>query len=287
MRIASNKVKDLVAFFHSELKELYSKNEIDELAFRVFERYSKFTRADMTSQLNENVNQSELINIYDAAKKLAAYEPLQYVLGECFFYKYSFEVNNSVLIPRPETEELVEWIITDHKNNPISVLDIGTGSGCIPISIQLAIPRAKVSACDISDLALTVAKKNARRNRAEVNFFEADALNMNLDLPKYDLIVSNPPYIKQSEAEQIHQNVKDHEPHLALFVKDNDAIIFYKRIIDLCAEHLKANGCLYFELNPITAEEIKEYAESKGIFSHIELKKDMSGHVRFLRAIKK
>jgi len=287
MRIASNKVKDLLLFYHTELKNLYSNEEIDELAFRVFERYAKFTREDMHIKLEENINQSELILIYDAAKRIATSEPLQYVLGEAFFYDYYFYVDKHVLIPRPETEELVELIVNETKSKQqLSVLDIGTGSGCIPITIKCLMPSAEVEACDISENALQVAKRNAERNKAAVHFFEADALNLSETLPSYDIIVSNPPYIKLSEAEQIHPNVKDHEPHLALFVKQDDAIIFYKRIIDFCVKHLNANGYLFFELNPLTAEEVKTYAQNKNMFSKTELLKDMSGNVRFFKGVK-
>lgn len=287
MRIATNKVKDLLIFYHTELKNLYSKEEIDELAFRVFERYSKFTREDMHTRSEENINQSELILIYDAAKRLATSEPLQYVLGEAFFYDYYFYVNKHVLIPRPETEELVELIVNENKSKQqVSVLDIGTGSGCIPITLKCLMPSAKLEACDISANALQVAKRNAERNKAAVHFFEADALNLSDTLPSYDIIVSNPPYIKLSEAAQIHPNVKDHEPHLALFVEQDDAIVFYKRIIDFCVKHLNENGLLYFELNPLTAEDVKAYAQSKTIFSKTELLKDMSGNVRFFNGVR-
>lgn len=286
MRIASNKVKDLLAFFHSELKHLYLKSEIDELAFRVFEHYSKFTREDMLLKLEENINQSELILIYDAAKALATAKPLQYILGEAFFYNYSFNVNEHVLIPRPETEELVDIIYKENKNSSIHILDIGTGSGCIPVSLKCLIPSATISACDISQKALEVANKNAVKNKADVNFFIADALNLNDSLPKFDVIVSNPPYIKRSEEGQIHDNVKKHEPHLALFVEENDAIIFYKRIIDFCVDHLNENGKLYFELNPLTAADVQAYAITKKCFKGIELIKDMSGNIRFFKATK-
>ena len=286
MRIASNKVKDLLSFFHSELTHLYATSEIDELAFRVFEHYLGFKREDLNSKLEENINQSELILIYDAAKKLANAEPLQYVLGESYFYKFPFYVTKHVLVPRPETEELVEMIYKENKNTSPHILDLGTGSGCIPVSLKCLIPNAKVDACDISDDALSVAKRNAELNKAEVFFFKADVLNLQASLPKYDIIVSNPPYIKHSESDQIHDNVKKHEPHLALFVDGEDPVIFYKKIIDLTVMHLNPNGKLYFELNPLTAEEVKAYALSKGVLKDVQLLKDLSGNVRFLKAIR-
>jgi release factor glutamine methyltransferase len=286
MRIAGNKVKHLISFFYSELGNLYSKSEIDELAFRVFEHFLSFKREDMKFKEEELLNQSELLKIYDAAKDLANAKPLQYILGETYFYKYSFLVNEHVLIPRPETEELVEMIYKGNKEFSGSILDVGTGSGCIPISLKCLLPSANVDACDISEEALSLAKMNAERNGADVDFFKGDILNLSSLPSKYDIIVSNPPYIKHSEADQIHDNVKKHEPHLALFVDGNDAIIFYKKIIDLCVDHLNSNGKLYFELNPLSAEEVMAYALKKNIFLDMQLLKDLSGNLRFFKAIK-
>lgn len=286
MRIAGNKVKHLVSFFHSELAKLYSKSEINEIAFRVFEHFLKFSREDLLLREEEHINQSELLLIYDAVKELALAKPLQYVIGETYFYKYSFLVNENVLIPRPETEELVEMIFNENKEFSGSILDIGTGSGCIPVSLKCLLPKVKVKACDISENALVLARKNAELNEADIDFFKADALRMEKTLPTFDIIISNPPYIKLSEASQMADNVKKFEPHLALFVEGNDATIFYKKIIDLCESNLNSNGKLYFELNPLTAQDVKEYAESKGIFTQIDLKKDLSGNLRFFRATK-
>lgn len=288
MRIAGNKVKHLLEFFQKELNKLYTLSEIDELAFRVFEHYLQFKREDMKKLEEQNINQSELLLIYDAAKDLAKGRPLQYILGETYFYKYTFLVNEHVLIPRPETEELVELIYNENKDRSIDIIDFGTGSGCIPISLKRLIPNADIQACDISIEALQLARTNAERNGVELDFFEMDILNANTNAFKtYDIIVSNPPYIKEIEAGQLHKNVIDHEPHLALFVKGNDDTIFYKRIIDLCVVHLKPSGKLYFELNPLTAMDVKAYADSKDIFLAIDLIKDISGNVRFLKAIKK
>ena len=287
MRIAGNKVKHLVSFFYSELDKLYSKREIDELAFRVFEHFLNFKREDLQRREEELINQSELLLIYDAAKELATAKPLQYVLGEAYFYKYNFLVNEHVLIPRPETEELVEMIYKENMGFSGRILDIGTGSGCIPISLKCLLPTANVEACDISDEALSLAKKNADKNNANVSFFKADILNLSSSVLHYDIIVSNPPYIKLAESDQIHDNVKKYEPHLALFVDGEDAIIFYKKIIDLCESSLNSRGKLYFELNPLTSNDVKTYAEIKNLFTEIDLKKDLSGNIRFLKAVKR
>ncbi len=284
MRIATNKVKDLISFYYSELNALYSREEIDEIVFRIFEHFLGFTREDLIKRAEENVNQSELILIYDGAKDMAKGKPLQYVLKEAWFYEFPFFVNSNVLIPRPETEELVELIIKGSSRNDEHVLDIGTGSGCIAITLAKKLHGAKVEAIDISEDALEVAKRNARSLKANVELKKVDVLKVSDSLGNYSIIVSNPPYIKRSEENTIHTNVKDHEPHTALFVEDIDAIVFYKRIIDLCKEHLMSNGKLYFELNPLTAKDVLAYAQSTELFGEIDLIKDMSGNMRFLQA---
>ena len=193
-----------------------------------------------------------------------------------------------MLIPRPETEELVDLILKENKS-AASVLDIGTGSGCIPVTIKKKLPLAHVFACDISKEALAIAKKNSELNTVNVSYFEANVLEENI-LEKtqiiFEIIVSNPPYIKEEEKMQMEKNVLEHEPHLALFVNGSDAIIFYKKIIDLCAGSLVKNGKLYFELNPVTAEEVNAYAKNSNLFETTFLIKDLSGAVRFFKGIK-
>lgn len=287
MRIASNKVGDLLSFLNKELDGKYSSSEINEISFRVFEHYLGFNREELNARHFENINQSDLILVYDAIKRLSNMEPLQYVLGESYFYNYKFFVNEHVLIPRPETEELVEIIYKENSHKGIKLVDFGTGSGCIPISLKCLIPNALMDACDISEDALAVARKNASTNNAAINFFKADILNLGTALGNYDVIVSNPPYIKLSEAESINSNVINHEPHLALFVNGTDAIIYYKKTIDFAVTHLNSSGKLYFELNPLTADEVNDYAIRTIVFEEIELIKDMSGHTRFFKATKK
>ncbi len=284
MRVAGNKVSDLISFFNAELSSLYSSEEINELCFRVFEHYLHFTRNDFKLKVNENLNQSDLIHIYDAAKRLATSEPLQYVLGTTYFYKNWFKVNKHVLIPRPETEELVELIVNDSEIPKPNIIDFATGSGCIAIALKTAMPNATVYACDLSKEALAVAEENKKLNKVELNIFESDILNLKPTATQFDLIVSNPPYILHSESASIHENVKNNEPNIALFVDGNDSIIFYKKIIDFTQTNLKPGGKLYFELNPLTAEEVKAYAQNKNMFSEIKLINDLSGNVRFLRA---
>lgn len=287
MRIASNKFKDMAAFYHRELDGLFDAEEIDALLAAATEHYLGWPRRELNAKAEVNINQSDLLLLYDCGKALKTGMPLQYILGETWFYDLKFKVGPEVLIPRPETEELVDRIIKENKNAS-SFLDIGTGSGCIPVSIKKNLPVAKVGACDISEAALRVAAGNALSNKTDVEFFRADVLKTADFLLKtngpLDVIISNPPYIGISEKKDMATQVLAHEPHLALFVEDNDTIVFYKRIIDVCKMLLTKNGKLYFELNPLTAEEVKNYALGSGVFTKAELLKDMSGKVRFFKA---
>lgn len=211
-------------------------------------------------------------------------EPLQYVLGRATFCQRTFHVATGVLIPRPETEELCRWITDDVKGQAPAVLDIGTGSGCIAITLALELPDARVTAWDISDDALRIARGNAENLGAHVTFEHRDVLN----IPRtshYDLIVSNPPYIQPSERDEMAKNVRDYEPAQALFAPEDNPIIFYQRIADYAWQHLTAGGALFFELNPLTADAVGAYLRQLG-FSGIELRQDQFGKNRFLKAIR-
>ena len=224
----------------------------------------------------------------DVKEKLLQSMPVQYVVGFAWFYDVKLKVNNTVLIPRPETEELVEWILEDTKtsrNEKKSVLDIGTGSGCISIVLALKNPNLKLSALDMSESALITASRNAFRHGVDIDFLLADILDVSAQkkLPVFDIIVSNPPYITQSEKVLMDKNVLDFEPASALFVSDNSPLIFYETIADFALTHLNENGFLYFECNTFNAGEVKKMLEEKH-FSDVILKKDMSGHPRMIRA---
>ena len=286
MRVASNKLRDMIGFYHQELAAIYDKNEIDALAGLAIEHYLGYSATELLRRLDSNVNQSTLIKLYDCAKALKQNRPLQYILGQAWFYGIPFLVNEQVLIPRPETEELVELILSENPA-PASFLDIGTGSGCIPVALKKNRPQSRVSAADISPGALGVARENAKRQQAGVSFFEADVLNTDAFAKAiggpFEVIVSNPPYIQLSEKGAMSAHVTGQEPDLALFVNGADPIIFYKKIIDVC-EKLLPQGRLYFELNPLTAESVREYALSSRLFSQVQLVTDMSGNTRFLKA---
>lgn len=306
MKIASNKLSDLFGFYKTELSGMYDADELYAVFEIVCEKYLRFSKADVRQRFDSNINQSDLILIYDAAKALKTGLPVQYVLKEAFFYDSFFEVTPDVLIPRPETEELVDLIIKSISDaahpdtlreslitNHNSLLDIGTGSGCIPITLKKQLPNIQAFGIDISEPALEVAKRNARKHQADVTFQICDILDPQarshyaLFTNHYSLIVSNPPYIAHSEAAHMEQRVLAHEPHLALFVEHDDPGIFYKRIIDLCESCLAPGGYLFFELNPLFAFDIKNYADRVNLFNFAELIVDMSGKNRFLKAQKK
>jgi len=286
MKIASNKIKDILRFFRDELNDTYEKEELESIIAYCLEDFLNIKRAAISLNLETTVSESELLKFNFAIKDLKNHRPLQYVLGLADFYRLRFFVNEQVLIPRPETEELVHLIIQDNKLSAPSIIDIGTGSGCIPIALKKNIPAAIVSAIDISESALYLAKRNAQKNEVDVYFFLKDILspdeNTEQQLSKYDIIVSNPPYICFSEKEQMHKNVLDYEPHLALFVNDNDPLLFYKAICDFALKNLKVKGKIYFEINQSLAPETRDLLESKG-FKNVELIKDLSNNYRILR----
>lgn len=246
---------------------------------------SKMTGFDFTGLLvNKNTiisdNQREILEIY--LQKLKNGMPVQYVLGETGFYGLPFHVDERVLIPRPETEELVEWILADASEND-KILDIGTGSGCIPISLKHNLPNAEISACDISEDALSCASENAILNNVHVSFFKLDILSENDLNERWDVIVSNPPYIPESEKTEIESHILDFEPHLALFVSDNDPLLFYRKIAEFAQKNLKCSGKLFFEIHRDYREASVNLLQEMN-FRNVLLKKDIHGNNRMIRA---
>lgn len=292
MKIASNKLSDLYQFWKSELVSIYDEEELYAIFELTCEHFLGYTKTETKQNIQNNINQSDVLKIYDTAKALKKGQPIQYILGVAYFYDLSFKVTPATLIPRPETEELVHNIINQFKKaKPLSmsILDIGTGSGCIPITLKKHLPQSKVSAIDVSEDALTIAKYNAQKNEVEVEFIKEDILDLsslNDNISSFNLIISNPPYVLKSEAGQMAERVLNYEPHLALFVEDNDPIIFYKSIINFCGKHLYPNGYVYFELNPMYALAVKDYAIKVGLFQTAEIVKDMSNKERFFIAQK-
>lgn len=286
MRIPSNKIADVIRFFKEELRDVYSKDEIQGFIFLSFEHFLGFTRSDVLLRQKETVTESELLKFNFLIKDLKKHKPIQYILGETEFYGLKIKVGPGVLIPRPETEELVDLIIKENiARKPLTVLDVGTGSGCIAISIKKYLPEAEVFAFDVSKDALEIAEKNADLNKVVIDFIQVNILNHQNypNLPQLDIIVSNPPYVLDSEKEVMEANVVDHEPHLALFVKDNDPFLFYKAIAGFGKGYLKNDGKLYFEINEKYNEEIIEVVEKVG-YINCKVIKDLNGKNRFLKA---
>lgn len=291
MKIASNKIKDIVRFFKDELGELYDAGELDTIIRYCFEEFCNVKSFSVIKQGEDTVSESELLRFNFAVKDLKKEKPLQYVLGKADFYGLKFIVNEGVLIPRPETEELVHLVISDLKVSldnvdtvSLTILDIGTGSGCIPVTIKNKLLSADVYAMDVSEEALETARKNAVLNNVNVKFFQDDILDPDFlrGAGDYDVILSNPPYIKISEKNEMQKNVLDYEPHLALFVDNDDALLFYRKIAEYAKKKLKPGGMIYFEINAALGPETKLLIEEQG-FKNVDLIKDINNKNRILR----
>lgn len=276
-------LKNYRQHFNEALFNIYPKTEIDSFFYFLVEDYLNLQRIDVSLHPDFVIPENKIKRLNSAMKRLQNEEPLQYILGKTMFYGFPFLVNKNVLIPRPETEELVDWIIKSIPSENTSILDIGTGSGCIPISLKKQLPKTKISAIDVSNEALAVANKNAELNTTQINFIEQDILETHELQNKYDVIVSNPPYVRELEKAEIKNNVLQNEPNLALFVSDKNPLIFYDKIADLAKKSLNKNGLLFFEINQYLANETVSLLEEKG-YSEIELKKDIFNNYRMIRA---
>jgi release factor glutamine methyltransferase len=280
MKVRSNKISDIIEFYHVSLNSLYEQGEIDELIFMAFEHVLQFSREQLRLSKNECINQSDLIEIYDIAKALSMGKPIQQLLQKAWFYQDEYFINEHVLIPRPETEELVELIKLENTSNHLSLLDIGTGSGCIPLALKKNKPNWDIHALDVSEKALEVANMNAQRLNRNIHFHRFDILVSELDIErKFDVIVSNPPYISKIETHTLQQQVVDFEPHLALFVEDENPFLFYEKIILFAKQHLNQKGKLYFEINQKFGAEIKTLLQ-KNNFSDVRVLKDINQNDR-------
>ncbi len=267
----------------SALAQIYSESEIHLLYAQILEKTCGLSRARLLADSSTQLSDIQKKEVYSIIERLKNHEPIQYILGETEFYGLNFKVNSSVLIPRPETEELVEWIIATHCGLNGKILDIGTGSGCIPIALKKHFPKANISALDISTEALKVARENAASNNVDIDFVQADVLKIT-ELPeKYDVIVSNPPYVLESDKREMQSAVLDYEPHSALFVPDADPLIFYRKIARLSKNHLKKNGKLYFEIHREQARNCVKLLESLD-FKHVIVRKDLAGNDRMIQA---
>lgn len=287
-------VKDLENIFHETLDAIYGKEEVTSFFFLCTDAFYNITRFALALDRDLSITKEEQQPIFDALEALKNEKPIQYILGATEFYGLPFKVDENTLIPRPETEELVQLIIDCHsersKNDKPSILDIGTGSGCIAISLAKNIVNAQVSSMDVSAKAIKKAKENAVLNEVEVNFIEGSILDKPQWEPlfqdlKFDTIVSNPPYVRNLEKAEIQNNVLNNEPHLALFVEDDNPLLFYNAITKFAVEKLKENGQLFFEINEYLGPETKTLVETFG-FKNVEIIKDLFGKDRMIKADK-
>jgi release factor glutamine methyltransferase len=272
-----------IAYIRKELDGIYPKGEIESMISLIFDKLKGYSRTQLILADSELLGEKEQENISQIVDRLKKFEPIQYILGSTEFYNLPFYCNPGVLIPRPETEELVDWIVQENKPGKPTILDIGTGSGCIAVSLQKNIENSIVYACDISPVSIETARKNAILNHVSVTVVSFDILNKTPEFtfPELDIIVSNPPYVRETEKAQMERNVLDYEPELALFVADAKPLLFYDKIADFAKENLKNNGRLYFEINEAFGNECVEMLASKG-FSGIILKQDINGKDRMI-----
>lgn len=286
-------LKEFQSFFSAELASKYPQSEIDSFFAIIIEEQLGLQRIDTVLQPNFFIDKANLSTLKKVIKRLQKEEPIQYIFGKTEFFGLPFFVDKNTLIPRPETEELVAWIIEEVENSKkknITILDIGTGSGCIAISLQKKLPKSTISAIDISEKAIVIAKKNAKKNKVNINFFKADILKttsldeiFKKENTSFDIIVSNPPYVRELEKAEIKNNVLQNEPHLALFVDDENPLLFYKKIAGLAKQNLTKNGLLFFEINQYLFQETIELLNEFGFYS-TKLKKDIFKNNRMLKA---
>ncbi|HHV86091.1 MAG TPA: peptide chain release factor N(5)-glutamine methyltransferase [Petrimonas sp.] len=270
-------------FIKNELKGLFSPDEINSLTRLILEKEFSIPLADVLTCKFNHLSDAEMQRLSEIVGKLKNSEPIQYILGETDFFGLTFYLDDSVLIPRPETEELVQWIVDSVKNEPLKILDIGTGSGCIAVTLAKKLPFAEVHAWDISRDALGVARKNADKNGVHLFLAEKDILQESVSDEKFDIVVSNPPYVTEFEKGEMQENVLNFEPHLAMFVSDQNALVFYEKIADFALKNLNKGGKLFFEINREKGNQIEMLLQQRG-FGNIERQKDISGNERMIKA---
>lgn len=286
MKIPTYCLKELIEKYRKSLLRIYPLSETESIIRIVIREVLNYEFKDIFLKAEEFLNPNKVMQLETILRDLMKHKPVQYVLGFSYFYDFRLEVNENVLIPRQETEELVHWIIEENKNKVnLHVLDIGTGSGCIAITLKKHLKNSNVTAVDISENAINLARKNADKYNILINFITQNILDNSLwkNLEEADLIVSNPPYVTESEKELIKNNVLKFEPHEALFVADQHPMIFYSDIADLALLKLKKNGCVYFEINESYGNKLVELLGNKG-FNKIQIKKDLNGKNRMLKA---
>ncbi|WP_299224330.1 peptide chain release factor N(5)-glutamine methyltransferase [uncultured Psychroserpens sp.] len=283
------RLNEVVALYHKVLDAVYGETEVKSFVRLLIEHYLDINHLHLVLNPNFEVNKHQKQQFLEALEFLKQEKPIQYIIGETEFYGLTFKVNEHTLIPRPETEELVDLIIKDTEARSPKILDIGTGSGCIAVTLAKQIPNAKLQAIDVSTEALDMAQKNAMLNAVTVDFIQKDILladHSKIEFKEpFDIIVSNPPYIRDLEKKEIRPNVLNYEPHQALFVNDNNPLQFYTAICEFARYNLKNNGKLYFEINEYLGKDTVQLLENYN-FKAIELKKDLFGRDRIIRAVK-
>jgi len=277
-------IKELKKEFTNNLAGRYPPEELQSFFNILSEKHLGLSRIEIALHPTLKVSKQNSEKFKEAYQRLKQFEPIQYIVGATEFYGLPFLVNKNVLIPRPETEELVAWIVAENKGRALEVLDIGTGSGCIAIALAHKLPEASVSGIDISKKALRVANQNALNNKVSVNFKKHDVLNLKKEHlnTTFNIIVSNPPYVREQEKSQLEPNVIKHEPSLALFVKDEDPLLFYRKIAQLSKKYLKPTGSLYFEINEYLSKELITMLKKEG-FNKVLLRNDIFGKPRMLK----
>ncbi|MEZ4936921.1 MAG: peptide chain release factor N(5)-glutamine methyltransferase [Crocinitomicaceae bacterium] len=284
MFVSDNRIKSIFPYFQEKLGKQYSESECRKLANLALEKVLGCSRTDLLLAKEQTLSESDLLRLRSIVKELEQHKPIEYILEESEFLGMRFMVNSDVLIPRPETEELVELIKKDIEN-PQRILDIGTGSGCIPIALKKFYKNSEVVGIDVSKNAIKVANDNAQQLKAEVRFELENILEPKLNWQAFDLIVSNPPYVLESDKKEMAPNVLDHEPHLALFVSDDNPLLFYREILCFSEKNLKKGGALYFEIHERYANPIKQlFLDSS--YSQVEIVKDFYGKERIIKGIK-
>lgn len=286
MKMPDNKFTSVIQYFHQKLDDLYDSNEVESFFWILAESELQKKKLDFMKDPDIRMSESQLLTFINFSRRLAKYVPVQYIAGETDFMGLKFKVDSSVLIPRPETEELVNWVVktVDHEA-PLEIIDVGTGSGCIAISLKNLLPNSFLTGVDVMRDALATAKSNSELNNIHVDWKMRDALNMPHDVDKYDVIVSNPPYVLETEKKQMRQNVLDFEPHTALFVEDEDPLLFYEAISNWAISGLKKGGFLFFEINEKYAKETKSLLEEEG-FKNVEIGTDIFDKERMVKAEK-
>ncbi len=278
-------VSELTARLRSRLGEKFPGSEVREMISIIFENLKGWNTTDLLIKSDQELTPFIVSKADEAADRILSGEPVQYIFGSAHFYGMSFKVNRDTLIPRQETALLVDIIVKEWSGkSDLKVLDLGTGSGCIAIALARNLPFSSVTGVDISDGALAVARENSQKLKAKVDFIRGDILALTPpQTPEYDIIVSNPPYIARSEASSMETNVLDYEPHSALFVPDDNPLLFYKAVADYAAAALKPGGKLYFEINPLFADDLKKFMATSG-WTDVTLERDMQQHYRFMIA---